>query len=240
MKKTYIFVLAMMLMVFFVAFPQSHDKAAVVEAAAVTTQEAAVELLPEPEPEKEVEGQTEPPQVQAQSQAQQEQLDQETPAETMAEEEVLYREGLAAYITSVNDTVTDSEALAMVDCILEQAEQYQMDEKLIMAVAQTESTYYSDAVSCANYKGLMQTGDVLAEEAGYSPEDLFNPEVSIAVGAGYIDDQLETFGDVQLALAAYNQGPGAVYDGSYSTGYADLTLKRVENIEAFLLEEGYL
>lgn len=163
------------------------------------------------------------------------------PPEAIAEEEDLYREGLAAYITSVNGTVSEGEALDMVDCILEQAAQYEMDEKLLMAIAHTESTYYSGAVSCANYKGLMQTGDALAEEAGYSPDALFDPAVSIAIGAGYIREQLDAFDqNVTLALAAYNQGPGAVYAGTYSTNYADLTLQRVENIETFLLEQGYL
>ena len=97
--------------------------------------------------------------------------------------EGLYRKDLAAYITSVNKAVTEEEAAEMVDCIMQQAEKHQLDERLIMAVAQTESTYYSDAVSSADYKGLMQTSDVLAEEAGYTPEDLFDPEVSIQIGS---------------------------------------------------------
>ena len=45
-----------------------------------------------------------------------------------------------------------------------------------MAIAQNESTYYSDAVSCEDFKGLMQTGDGLAENAGYDPSQLFNPK----------------------------------------------------------------
>lgn len=152
-----------------------------------------------------------------------------------------YREGLAAYITSVNESVPHADALTMADCALKQADAQDIDEKLILAVAHTESTYYSDAVSCADYKGLMQTGDVLAKEAGYRPEELFDPEVSIEVGAGYISDQLENFDDdVQLALTAYNQGPGSVYQGNYDTAYAELTLERVQNIENFLLEGGYL
>lgn len=165
------------------------------------------------------------------------------PAEVqMAEEsQPSYRNGLAAYITSVNDTVTEADALDMVDCILAEAESNGIDEKLILAVAHTESTYYSDAVSCADYKGLMQTGDVLAEEAGYSPEALFDPEVSIAVGADYISQQMDAFDDdVELALTAYNQGPGTIYEGTYDTAYAEITMERVENIENFLVEGGYL
>jgi soluble lytic murein transglycosylase-like protein len=161
--------------------------------------------------------------------------------EPVAEKAVHYKEGLAAYITTVNDTVPREKALSIADTMLEQAEKHHIDETLLLAIAHTESTYYSDAVSCMGYKGLMQTGDVLAEEAGYSPDDLFDPEVSIAVGADYISDQLACFDqDMELALTAYNQGPGAVYAGDYSTGYAEVTLERMAGIEDFLLEEGYL
>ena len=227
MKKRNIFALLMMLTAFSMAFAQGTEQPVVTDTVTAMSQEQAF-AASEPETQ---------PSKAAVPQKQQSEPQRSIPA---AAEEDLYRDGLAAYITSVNDSVTEKEARSMVDCILKQAEAYQMDEKLIMAVAQTESTYDCNAVSCANYKGLMQTGDVLAEEAGYSPEELFDPEVSIAVGAGYMDDQLETFGDLTLALAAYNQGPGAVYAGSYTTGYADLTLERMENIETFLLEEGYL
>ena len=166
---------------------------------------------------------------------------EETEEAVPAEPEHTYEEGMAAYITSVNETVTETEAMTMAGCMLEQAEKRDIDANLLLAVAHTESTYYSDAVSCADYKGLMQTGDALAEEAGYSPESLFDPEVSIEVGAGYIEDQLENFdNDVCLALTAYNQGPGTVYEGSYDTGYAEVTMKRVERIESFLRKGGYV
>ncbi len=84
----------------------------------------------------------------------------------------------------------------------------------------------------------MQTGDILAESAGYTPESLFNPDISIKVGASYIKDKLEEFGDTRLALTAYNQG--SVHSGNYSTDYADLTLRRAEDMENFLKEHGYL
>lgn len=151
-----------------------------------------------------------------------------------------YKTGLAEYIQSVNHTVTDGEAELMVDSIMESAAKYDVDEKLVMAIAQTESTYYSDAVSYADYKGLMQTGDVLAREAGYTPQQLFDPAVSIDVGTSYIDEKLEEFGDTMLALTAYNQGAGTVYSGNYSTEYAELALMRMEAVEEFLMKNGYI
>ena len=68
------------------------------------------------------------------------------------------------------------------------------------AIAQNESCYYSDAVSCEDFKGLMQTGDGLARNAGYDPQELFNPAVSIKVGARYISMKLDEFGDVSLEM----------------------------------------
>ena len=151
-----------------------------------------------------------------------------------------YREGLAAYITSVNQSLSDTEAEKLVDSILHSAEKYDVDEKLVMAIAHTESTYYSDAVSCADFKGLMQTSDLLAKEAGYGADELFDPAVSIDVGTSYIDEKLDEFGDTRLALTAYNQGAGTVYSGKYSTGYADLAMARMDAMEAFLHENGYI
>ena len=153
------------------------------------------------------------------------------------EEEGQYRDGLVAYITSVNERVTDEEAAEMVSCMIEQAETHRLDEKLLMAVAQTESCYDSSAVSSTDYKGLMQTSDILAEEAGYKPDDLFYPEVSIQIGADYMSRQMETFDDnTVLALTAYNQGPGSIYEGDYDLFYAEQTMEHLKTLESFLQE----
>lgn len=151
-----------------------------------------------------------------------------------------YRDGLAAYITSVNGSVSDEEAAEIVSSVIDSAEKYDVDEKLVMAIAHTESTYYPDAVSHADFKGIMQTSDLLAREAGYSADELFDPSVSIDIGTSYIDEKLDEFGDTRLALTAYNQGAGTVYSGRYSTGYADLAMARMEAMEAFLHENGYV
>lgn len=159
-------------------------------------------------------------------------------AEEKAQEE-RYLRGLSAYIRHINGNVTKSEADVMAESFVKYAEKYNVDEKIVMAVAQNESTYYSDAVSCENFKGLMQTGDGLAENAGYSPSELFNPEISIKVGAKYLSAKIDEFGDIRLALTAYNQGSGSVYSGNYSTGYADLAMNRAEAVETFLQTNGY-
>lgn len=151
-----------------------------------------------------------------------------------------YIKGLSAYIRHVNGNVTNSEADQMAENFVKYADQYGVDEKIVMAIAQNESTYYSDAVSCEDFKGLMQTGDGLARNAGYDPSQLFNPEVSIKVGARYLSIKMEEFGDVKLALTAYNQGSGSVHSGSYTTGYAELAMSRAAYMEDFLEQNGYI
>ena len=71
--------------------------------------------------------------------------------------------------------------------------------------------------SAASASGLMQimptTGDDIHQDLGwpenYSSEDLNRPLVSITFGADYLVKQLNLFdGDLYMALAAYNGGPG--------------------------------
>lgn len=155
------------------------------------------------------------------------------------EKEMQYLQGLSAYIRHVNRNVSKEEAETMASSFVRCGKKYGVDEKMVMAVAQTESAYDADAVSCADFKGLMQTGDGLARNAGYDPGELFQPEISIKVGASYLRDKMAEFGDMRLALTAYNQGSGSVYSGNYTTGYADITMERAEAVDAFLTRNGY-
>jgi len=86
---------------------------------------------------------------------------------------------------------------------------YGLDENLIHAVIQAESGGDPLAVSSRGAKGLMQLMDETAEMLGVS--DPFDPEQNIFAGAKYLKQMLEKFdNDIELALAAYNAGPGNV------------------------------
>ena len=56
--------------------------------------------------------------------------------------------------------------------------------------------------------GLMQLMPHTANALGIS--DPFDPEQNVAGGARYLRQQLDRFGEIPLALAAYNAGPGSV------------------------------
>ena len=85
-----------------------------------------------------------------------------------------------------------------------------VDPLLLAAVIEAESGFDAEAVSAQGALGLMQ---VLPETADlFRPvADPMDPTVNVEVGARYLASQLELFdGDLPLALAAYNAGPGNV------------------------------
>ena len=84
-----------------------------------------------------------------------------------------------------------------------------VDSLLLASIMEAESGFNPYAISPQGALGLMQ---VMPGTAGfYSVEDLLEPEVNIEVGARYFVRLLDQFdGDVALALASYNAGPGMV------------------------------
>lgn len=88
------------------------------------------------------------------------------------------------------------------------AAKYQLDPWLIRAVIEVESAFQPYAVSPAGAGGLMQLMPGTA--AGLGCRDRFDPEANIAAGAKYLRQMLDKFGHHDLAIAAYNAGPGNV------------------------------
>lgn len=91
---------------------------------------------------------------------------------------------------------------------LDAASQNGLPAELIKAVAVAESRMVPTAVSPAGARGLMQLIPSTAKSLGVT--DSFDPVQSIRGGAAYLAEQVGAFGSYELALAAYNAGPGAV------------------------------
>ena len=95
------------------------------------------------------------------------------------------------------------------EIIQEAAAEYDIDPALIRAVMQAESAFHPYAVSRAGAEGLMQLMPELADEMGVN--DSFDPRENIMGGVRYLKRLLDYHnGNLDLALASYNAGPGNV------------------------------
>jgi soluble lytic murein transglycosylase-like protein len=90
-----------------------------------------------------------------------------------------------------------------------QARRHNLDPKLVRALIYVESAENPVAVSNRGALGLMQLMPATADELGV--HDPLMPMDNVRGGVKYFSQMLKRFnGDVKLALAAYNAGPGAV------------------------------
>lgn len=84
-----------------------------------------------------------------------------------------------------------------------------LDPALVLAVIEAESGHDPAAISSKGAVGLMQILPETAALMGFA--EFADPATNLEVGCLYLASLIERFGgDVELALAAYNAGPGAV------------------------------
>lgn len=128
-------------------------------------------------------------------------------------------------------TVEQEERLA--GRIYQESLQYGYDPELIVSLIFTESSFYQWARSHKGAIGLMQLLPMTGMEmAGMnqipwgSAEILYDPDLNIKLGTQYLALLHQRFGDLEVALVAYNHGPTRVSKMMYRgrnlpTGYAD-------------------
>ena len=127
---------------------------------------------------------------------------------------------LASYIKSPSNTnnvfnknnykiVNPKRKTTFEDLIAKAAKKYGISYQILNSVVKAESDYNPNAVSQAGAQGLMQLMPDTAKSLGV--KNPFNPIENIEGGAKYLSRLAKQFnGDIQLALAAYNAGPGNV------------------------------
>jgi hypothetical protein len=93
--------------------------------------------------------------------------------------------------------------------VREAAERHHMDPALVRAVIETESGWNTTAISRKGALGLMQLIPTTAVRFGVN--DAFSPQQNVDAGVRYLKTLLARYnGNLDLALAAYNAGEGAV------------------------------
>ena len=86
---------------------------------------------------------------------------------------------------------------------------YNVDKRLLIAVAKTESDFNPKATSGVGAKGIMQLMDSTAKDLGVT--NSYDPEQNIMGGAKLLSQLLKKYdGDRNKALAGYNAGTGNV------------------------------
>ena len=107
--------------------------------------------------------------------------------------------------------------LRYADLINRYAEEFDLEPELICAVIHAESRFRANVVSRAGASGLMQimedTAYWIAPRAGLDDFDygqILEPEVNIRLGSYYLSMLIARFGDLDVALSAYNAGSGTV------------------------------
>jgi soluble lytic murein transglycosylase-like protein len=108
---------------------------------------------------------------------------------------------------AVGPTAADGSYGAMIQSA---SRKYQVDPRLVSAVAEAESHFQQGAVSSAGAVGVMQLMPETAASLGVNPYDAAQ---NIDGGTHYLRQMLDSFGgDVKKAVAAYNAGAQAVRD----------------------------
>ncbi len=98
--------------------------------------------------------------------------------------------------------------------IHQESKKFGYDPMFLVAVIMTESSFYNWAVSNVGARGLMQLMPLTAKQIAYETElqwegekTLYNPLLNVKMGTYYLGKMENKFGNLQLALEAYNNGP---------------------------------
>ncbi len=128
------------------------------------------------------------------------------------------------------------------DIIQTYSELNDLDEALVCAIINVESGFDPMAVSNKGASGYMQIMEGTAlwgietlDIEGVSYEDIFSPELNIALGTWYLSNLCKQFGSEDLAIISYNAGSGNVskwlleHEGDEEATLADIPFKETKN-----------
>lgn len=97
----------------------------------------------------------------------------------------------------------------LVELVYDHALRAGIDPDLAFRLVKVESNFIATARSSAGAYGLTQVQPATARfyQSGIRAEQLYDPGTNLRIGLRYFSDLLRVYGDVKLALLAYNRGP---------------------------------
>jgi soluble lytic murein transglycosylase-like protein len=116
------------------------------------------------------------------------------------------------------------------EIVSEIAKKFEIDAALVKAIIKAESNCNPNAVSRKGAQGLMQLMPETAK--GLKIDKPLDPQENIIGGVKYVKGLMAAYGDLRLALAAYNAGPGTVRKYAGIPPYRE-TVNYVEKVIAF-------
>jgi len=125
--------------------------------------------------------------------------------------------GIFARLSTRHTALPARERMRLARTIVREARAQDLEPDLVLAVIEVESAGYHLAVSHVGAMGLMQllpsTAEELAGKLGldwHGADTLFDPIINIKLGTAYLRELADRYGNVTIALAAYNWGPGRI------------------------------
>ena len=152
-------------------------------------------------------------------------------------------------VKSHRPDISDGEAWRVSEVILEESAKRHLDPMMVLAVIRVESGFQYTTVSPMGARGIMQimpeTGRFLTETlsgeygfhpASFRPESLDDPLLNIRLGVYYLHGLTKQFRSLNLALLAYNAGPGEIQNRlenniAFSEEYATLVLDAYQSFK---------
>ncbi|MBA4417165.1 MAG: hypothetical protein C0392_04545 [Syntrophus sp. (in: bacteria)] len=125
----------------------------------------------------------------------------------------IIKEKIVQYLKSKKVRASDERLKTIANSVYEEAQDYDVDYRLVLAVIKVESNFRNEAVSKMGARGLLQIKPSLArhifKDTGIAVKEtktLHEPEKNIKIGVNHISSLIEKFENLNTALHAYNVG----------------------------------
>lgn len=161
-----------------------------------------------------------------------------------------YMSRIVSIISGNNRNLESETIYEIAKSIYEISVKYNFNPLLVCALIKVESNFMTDAISDSYAYGLCQVRRFIARELAENigikwdgaEKTLFDPDKNIKIGLHYLALLYDDFGDMKLALTAYNHGPFKIQElvlqeSEIPNGYSDRVLDYYAQYRGFQIED---